>query len=165
MKTLIAVASKHGATAEMGQIIAQELESLGIETVLSEPAKVTSLAGTDCVVLGSGIYVARLLPAVTALAYRWSDWLLAHPVYLFGSGPLDASAEGASQLPYEARQLARLLGARSAKLFGGRLDISELRPTERALIRMSGAPPGDYRDLDSVRRWAREIGSDMLSGS
>ncbi|MDR1633571.1 MAG: flavodoxin domain-containing protein [Bifidobacteriaceae bacterium] len=163
MKALVVVASKHGSTLEMGRAIADVLGERGIEAVVLPPGKVTSLEGFDAVVLGSGVYSNKMLPTMTALAYRWGDQLTTRRVYLFCSGPLDASPQALVNLPLEARTLARQTGARSVRHFGGRVDSSELRPTERALMRMTGSRPGDYRDWPAVVAWAAEIADDALA--
>ncbi|MDR1442686.1 MAG: flavodoxin domain-containing protein [Bifidobacteriaceae bacterium] len=157
MKALITVASKHGATLELGRAMAEVLEERGLAVDLSPPEKVKSLGGYDLIILGSGVYANKMLPTMTALCYRWGDQLSARPVYLFCSGPLDAAPGQTALVPYEARDLARQVGAHSVKLFGGRMELSELRPAERALMRMSGAKAGDYRDWDEVLRWAGEV--------
>ena len=164
MKALITVASKHGSTVEMARAIAGEIDQRGIEAVLLAPEKITTLEGFDAVVVGSGIYSNKVLPAMAAFCYRWGEQLPTRPVYLFCSGPLDASAALAGQLPYEARHLGKRIGARSVKLFGGCMELSGLRPVERALMRMSGVKAGDYRDWDSVRRWAESVADDLLTG-
>jgi menaquinone-dependent protoporphyrinogen oxidase len=162
MKALITVASKHGSTLALGRAIADVLAARGIDTVLAPPEKVTSLEGFDAVVLGSGVYSNKMLPTMTALGYRWGDQLIGRLVYLFCSGPLDASPQALLNLPLEARALARQLGARSTRLFGGRMEFSELRPTERTLMRMTGSRPGDYRNWPDVLAWAEEIADDAL---
>ncbi|MDR3107906.1 MAG: flavodoxin domain-containing protein [Bifidobacteriaceae bacterium] len=160
MKALITVATKHGSTLEVGRAIAEVLRARGIDTTLLPPPAVATLEGFELVVLGSGVYSNKLLPTMTALGYRWGDQLSALPVHLFCSGPLDAAPAAVANLPHDARLLAKQLGSRSVKLFGGRLEPSELRATERALMRMSGARPGDYRDWAAVRDWAEQIAAD-----
>ncbi|MDR2374086.1 MAG: flavodoxin domain-containing protein [Bifidobacteriaceae bacterium] len=162
MKALIAVSSKHGSTLELARAIAAVLDERGISTTLLPSGKVTSLAGFDAVVLGSGIYANKMLPSMMALGYRWGDQLSGRPVYLFASGPLDASSLAEAPLPHDARRLARQTGARKTRLFGGRLRDAGLSTRERALMRMSGVAPGDYRDWDAVASWAAEVADDVL---
>jgi menaquinone-dependent protoporphyrinogen oxidase len=148
----------------LGRAIAEALVKRGIAVSFLRPEKVTSLEGLDAVVLGSAVYSNKMLPTMTALGYRWGDRLSALPVYLFCSGPLSANPQAVAQLPLDARILARHIGARSAKLFGGRLRMGELRPAERALMRMGGIPHGDYRDWGAALRWAGQIADDALGG-
>jgi menaquinone-dependent protoporphyrinogen oxidase len=42
-------------------------------------------------------------------------------------------------------------------VFGGYLDMKKITFIERALIRMVKAEPGEYRDLDAIAAWARDI--------
>ncbi|MDR1186803.1 MAG: flavodoxin domain-containing protein [Bifidobacteriaceae bacterium] len=163
MKALITVASKHGSTLELGRAIAAVLEERGIEVDLVAPQRVGSLAEYEAVILGSAVYANKMLPTMTALCYRWGDQLAGRLVYLFCSGPLGVKPREFDPLPHDARGLARQLGARSTRLFGGRVELGELKPTERALMRMIGAKPGDYRDPHEVRRWAKEVADDMTA--
>ncbi|MDR0594729.1 MAG: flavodoxin domain-containing protein [Bifidobacteriaceae bacterium] len=162
MKALITVATKHGSTLELGRAMAEVLRQRGIETTLLPPERVGSLDAYDVVVLGSGIYSNKMLPTMTAFGYRWGDQLTARLVYIFCSGPLDAAPAALANLPHDVRLLARQIGARSTKLLAGCMEPGQLRPTERALMRMSGARPGDYRDWESALGWARQIAADAL---
>ena len=59
MKVLIAVASKHGATFEIGQVIEASLTSSGLEVELQRIEEVSSLSPYDALVLGSGVYAGH----------------------------------------------------------------------------------------------------------
>ena len=39
--------------------------------------------------------------------------------------------------------------------------MADLGPAERALVRMLGVAPGDYRDLAEVQRWAASIAQEL----
>jgi menaquinone-dependent protoporphyrinogen oxidase len=162
MKALMTVASKHGSTLELGRAIAEVMTGRGIEIDFHPPERVRSLSAYEAVILGSGVYANKMLPTMTALCYRWGDQLAARLVYFFCAGPLDASERTLLLLPHDIRDLARQVGARAVKQFGGRMSLGELKSTERALMRMVGAKPGDYRDWDEALRWAGEISDDIL---
>ncbi|MDR2114555.1 MAG: flavodoxin domain-containing protein [Bifidobacteriaceae bacterium] len=161
MKALIAVASKHGSTLQLGRRIAEVLQVQSIATDLIAAEKVSSLRGYDLVVLGSAVYANKMMPAMTALAYRWRDQLPPRPTYLFCSGPLGSPDPSAVPLPREARDLVNSLAIRSARMFGGCLSFDRLRPPERAWARMFGTRSGDYRDWVEVEAWAASIADQM----
>ncbi|MDR0365914.1 MAG: flavodoxin domain-containing protein [Bifidobacteriaceae bacterium] len=165
MKALVAVASKHGATLEMGRHLGDALAECGVEATVCPADQVTSLRNFDFVVLGTAVYANKMLPQMTALCYRFSDHLAHRPVYLFCSGPVDAAHPETVPMPMDARDLVRRVGVRGAKTFGGRLSFDLLRPTERALMRMVGARAGDYRDWDTVEDWARWVAEDAASAT
>ena len=58
MKILVTVASKHGATGEIGEVLAGVLRDAGLEAETLRPQDVASLDGYDAVVWG-----ARSTPA------------------------------------------------------------------------------------------------------
>ncbi|MDR2253565.1 MAG: flavodoxin domain-containing protein [Bifidobacteriaceae bacterium] len=162
MKALIAVASRHGSTIELGRRLGAVLGERGLDVRVSPAEKVESLNGYSVVVLGSAVYASKMLPTMTALAYRWRDQLARRATYLFCSGPVDAPDPSAAPLPHDARQLVRISGIRDARMFGGAVFFDRLRPTERASMRMWGTNPGDYRDWDRVVEWGEQIADDVL---
>src|SRR5512143_2565052 len=88
MKVLVCAASRHGATSEIARAIADALAGEGIEAEVRRPEDVSTVAGYDGVVLGSGVYAGRWLGPVKELIERESGALAARPVWLFSSGPL-----------------------------------------------------------------------------
>jgi menaquinone-dependent protoporphyrinogen oxidase len=52
---------------------------------------------------------------------------------------------------------------RDHKIFVGKLDTAGLGLGERLITKVVGAPAGDFRDWDEIRRWAREIAADLTS--
>jgi menaquinone-dependent protoporphyrinogen oxidase len=165
MKALIAVASKHGSTMELGRRIADDLAQRGIDTTVLPAEQVTSVRQYDLVVLGTAVYANKMMPAMTAVMYRWSDQLVRRPTYLFCSGPLGSADPSAVPVPPDARDLARVSGIREIQMFGGQLAFEHLRPTERATMRMWGASPGDYRDWDAVDAWSERIADQASAGA
>ncbi|MDR2453092.1 MAG: flavodoxin domain-containing protein [Bifidobacteriaceae bacterium] len=163
MEALIAVASKHGSTMEMGRRIARNLRRRGIGAVVCPADRVTSLGGYEIVVLGTGVYANKMLPAMSALVYRWGDQLAGRATYLFCSGPLAVEDPSQVALPPDARTLVRVSGIAGARMFGGCMAWESLRSTERATMRMWGAAAGDYRDWDDVDRWSNMI-ADQAGG-
>jgi menaquinone-dependent protoporphyrinogen oxidase len=163
MKALIAVASKHGSTMELGRRIAKNLRLRGIEATVTAAEQVTSVRQYELVVLGTAVYANKMMPAMTAVLYHWSDQLAKRTTYLFCSGPLGGGSPDAVPAPPDARNMARVSAIRETKMFGGAMSFDRLRPTERATMRMWGAAPGDHRDWDAVDRWAQHIADEVLA--
>lgn len=63
MSVLITVASKHAATDEIGEAIADGLARRGVEAVLQPPESATDVATYEAVVIGSSVYAGHWLPA------------------------------------------------------------------------------------------------------
>jgi menaquinone-dependent protoporphyrinogen oxidase len=159
MKVLISVASKHGATTDIGDAIAAALEDHGLEVVLTEPDQVTSVDGFDAVIIGSGVYAGHWLAPAKRLIERAKGALLLRPVWLFSSGPL-----GDDRQPTDPVDVAPLVGtvrARGHRLFAGRLDRGDLNFGERAIVRVVKAPYGDFRDWPAIAEWAEEIAAEL----
>lgn len=158
MKTLVTVASRHGATGEIGEVIAGILRDAGLAVQSRPPAEVTSLDDFDAVILGSGVYAGRWIDDARRFAQRHHAELQAKPVWLFSSGPIgeplaptEESADGV--------RIAREVSARDHRTFAGRIDPDGLSWVERTITRMVKAPDGDFRDWEAVRAWADEIAS------
>lgn len=156
MKILVTVASRHGATREIGAVVARVLTAAGHDVEQHDPAEVTSVSGYDAVVLGSAVYTAHWLPDAREFAERCSAELEAVPVWLFSSG-LATQPSAAANSPHELQALRAHLGAIGHRSFAGRLDRSELSFAERAIIAGARAREGDHRDLVAVAAWATEI--------
>ena len=77
MQILVTVASRHGATAEIGSAIADALRADGHVVDELAPEDVVDVAAYDAVVLGSAVYTAHWLPAARDLAARLADGLRA----------------------------------------------------------------------------------------
>lgn len=160
MRILMVVGSRHGATREIGDVIAEVLTGAGHDVVLRDPDDFTGPGGGDAVVLGSAIYYGRFVPAVRELIERHAGALAATPLWLFWSGPLGdkgvprGSVEGMDELLDRLRP-------RGFREFEGRLDRGDLGMRERAVVSLVGAEQGDYRDFDEVREWAGQIAREL----
>lgn len=160
MRVLVTVASRHGGTAEIGAAVARVLRDAGHDVTQSEPDEVRQVGGYDAVVLGSSVYVGRLAAALRELVDRQAGQLAARPVWLFWSGPVGAPS-GAPREPDDVGTVARRVGAREVRCFGGRLQREELGLAERALVAMIDAEQGDFRDFDDVEEWAAGIAREL----
>lgn len=156
MKILIAVASKHGSTREIGAAIATELEDAGHAVDLIDVEEDTSAAGYDAFVVGSAVYVGKWLPAARAFVERHREQLSSHPVWFFSSGPLGDDPHPKED-PQDAAELLAAFGARDHQNFVGKLDRKRLGLGEKMIVRAVKAPYGDYRDWDAIRHWAGAI--------
>ena len=177
MTVLVAVASRHGATRELAEEIAETLrqalaslgEEAGVQVLFAE--NVYDVSPYDAFVLGSAVYNGRWLDAARNLVEWHHAELACSPVWLFSSGPaglrpdrvvdwrLDGgNCEGGN---FDVSEVARLSGAHQHRLFAGKLDCTRLSFAERAVAGALGFRDGDYRDWEGIRDWALAIASTL----
>lgn len=157
MKVLVTAASRHGATAEIAQRIAEVLSSATIEVDVCPPDQVGTVARYDGVILGSGIYAGRWLQPARKLVEREGGALATRPVWLFSSGPVGDPAKPAAE-PVEVAAIRKKTQAIDHRIFSGKLDRQQLGFGERAIVLAVHAAEGDFRPWDAVSEWASEIG-------
>jgi menaquinone-dependent protoporphyrinogen oxidase len=162
VRALVTVASRHDATREIAEAIADGLRRRGVDAEARPVDQVTSLDGFDAVVLGSAIYMGRWMKTARKFASEHAGELSLVPVWLFSSGPLGPPdhliPEGH---PADAEQLIALVGARGHRVFAGRLERGSLGFAERAAAKAVHAPEGDRRDWDAIDAFAGEIASEL----
>ena len=162
MKVLVSAASRHGATADIAKAIGETLEAAGLEVAVLPPDTVTSLAGFDAVVLGSGVYVGHWMEPAKALVERFGGELSSRPVWLFSSGPIGDPPKPEED-PVDLPELMEATGARGHRLFSGLVDKSRLGLGEKVILAAVRAPEGDYRPWDEIRAWADEIAAALTA--
>lgn len=157
MKVLVAVASRHDATRGIAEVIADELETSGLEVELRDADAVANIADYQAVVLGSAIYTGGWLAEARHLVDFNGPALRKVPVWLFSSGPIGTDDTKTLDDPPEVAELIKATQAREHRVFAGRLDKQNLGLAERSVSRVVQAPEGDFRDLGAVIEWARSI--------
>jgi menaquinone-dependent protoporphyrinogen oxidase len=157
MKVLIAVASRHGSTQEIGEMIATELRATGVLPDLRDADTVATIAGYDAAIIGSAVYVGQWMPPAKRFVVQHRDQLVTIPVWLFSSGPLGDDPWPPGE-PHGVADLVESIGAREHVVFTGKLDSYTLGFAERLVVKAVHAPTGDFRDKGAIRAWARAIG-------
>lgn len=164
MRVLVAAASKHGSTRDIGEAIATELQAMGLDADYHDIADVRSLAGYSALILGSAIYMGNWLEDARTFAETYADELQQLPVWLFSSGPLGADNAVSADASTRIQRVAEVLHAQEHRIFAGRLDPADLGFGEKLILKVVHAPTGDFREWDDITAWARSIG-EQLHGS
>ncbi|MDO8108531.1 flavodoxin domain-containing protein [Isoptericola sp. b441] len=162
MRVMVAVASRHGATREIGEAIADVLRGAGFDVDVTDPDDVEDVEPFDAVVLGSAVYVGRWAAGARAFVDRFAGRLAQRPVWLFSSGPVGDPPAPMGD-PEEIGPIMRRMGARGHKTFAGRLDRGGLALAERAVVALVQAEQGDFRAWPDVQDWASRIAEDLHS--
>ncbi len=159
---VVAAASRHGGTCEIADRLAATLTdalTAEWEVVRLDLSDLRTFDGADAVVLGSAIYFGHWMhSAARALTYVKDAALF--DLWLFSTGPIsDVESENAQIISADA--MVRSGQAIEHKVFGGRLDTSQLNWVERTAVKAVHALPGDHRDWDQVDEWARHIAEQL----
>lgn len=163
MKVLVAVASKHGATLEIGQVIEASIRSAGLDVELMRIEDVTSLHPYGAFVIGSGVYAGHWMRPAREFVEVHEGELKEKPVWLFSSGPVGDPPKPLEN-PAEVATCVKRLGARGHRLFPGRIEGSDLGISEKALVALVRAPDGDFRPWSEIATWSESIAAQLKEG-
>lgn len=164
MRVLIAVASKHGGTAEIAEWIGATLTESGVDAVVRAAEDVGGIDGFDAVVLGSGVYAGHWLESGRRLSAALTPLLVDRPVWLFSSGPVGDPPKPETG-PLGIDELMDAIGAREHRLFAGRIARDRLGFGERAVVTALRVADRDDRPRDEVVAWARSIAAELTKGA
>lgn len=158
MSVLVAVATKYGATLEIGEAVRDVLAGHGLEAVVARVDANPRVEDHEAVIVGSAVYAGRWLAAAREFVETNAVALTSVPVWLFSSGPVGDPPKPEED-PVDAAKVVELTGARGHEVFPGRLERAALGFPDRAIVAALRAPQGDFRDWEAVGRWAAEIAS------
>lgn len=154
-RVLVTHGSKYGSTAEMAEWVGDGLRAAGLLVDVVPARQVTFLDPYDAVVLGGALYAGRWHRDARRFARRFEADLRNRAVWLFSSGPLDASADLREIPPVPGvAKVLRATGARGHATFGGRLASDTRGIVARNLAKKFA---GDYRNEAAVRAWAHDV--------
>jgi len=160
---LVAFASKHGATAEIAEAVADQLREQGHGVDCVPAGAVDGLESYDAVVIGSAVYMKRWRPEARRLLKRHRKALAERPFWVFSSGPFGEKPDATWSEPPRVIELAEHLGVRDHVVFGGRLPLEPSNFMVRAMVRDCPADKRDLRDWDEIGAWAAAIGRELSS--
>lgn len=179
---LVAYVTHSGSTAEVAAAIGEELEGRGHQIDVLATSAVQDLSGYDAVVAGGLLYRSGWYPAMVAFLRKHQADLQSKPLSLFVTGLRFATTTDGEGMPcpvfvYEvpdtespqtlavslknALSIIEALAPRSLAYFRGKVDPAALRLPERLvmgiIMRIFRMQPGDYRNWDAIRAWARGL--------
>lgn len=162
---LIAYATRHGATAEIAEVIGEVLRDAGLPVDVRPAERAGDLRAYGAVVLGSAVYIGQWHRKATRFLKTNEAELAAKPVWLFSSGP---TGEGDPvdllqgwRLPAGLQPVADRIRPRDVAVFAGELDADRLNVLEKWMVRKVEAPLGDFRDWKAILSWARAIATGL----
>jgi menaquinone-dependent protoporphyrinogen oxidase len=178
MTTLVAYASRHGATRGIAERIGNVLACEGIEARVEPVEAVDRVDGYDAFVVGSAVYLGEWLGDATTFVRLHQDLLASRPVWLFSSGPVgpgrtDDKGRDVLELsrPRDFEEFADSIGPRDERVFFGAYD-PDAEPI--GVVERLGAvfarwvpdvrealPAGDFREWSEIDAWAQGIAREL----
>ena len=157
---LVTYGTTNGSTARIAETIAGVLRKEGV-TVETLPAQsVVSVAPYDAVVAGGALYAGRWQKHARRFLRRHRHALAERPLWLFSSGPLDASASERDIPPVPGVKKAMVgLDAREHVTFGGCLEEGAQGWVARMILR--NGKGGDFRDFAAIETWAAHVADEL----
>ena len=160
-RVLVAYASKHGATAEIAEAIADQLREAGHATDCMPTDQVKELERYDAAVVGSAVYMKRWRRDAHRLLKHERRALADRPLWIFSSGPCGENPDPSWAEPANVVRRAERLGARDHVVFNGRLPVEPGNFIERKMVEACPPEHRDLRDWDAIRRWATAIAAEL----
>ena len=159
-RVLVAYATKHGATREIAEAIADEIRAGGHEVDCAPAEQAGSVDAYDAVVLGSAVYMKRWRRPARRLLARNRDALAGRPLWVFSSGPCGTDPDPSWSEPPKIVDEVEHLGAKDHVVFGGRLPVELSSFIEKAMVKNTPPEQRDLRDWDEIRSWAARIAAE-----
>jgi menaquinone-dependent protoporphyrinogen oxidase len=160
-KTLVAYASKHGATREIAEKISEHFSNKGIQNSLVPVEEVESLSQFENIILGSAVYIGQWQKTAVKFLKGYQEILASKNVWLFSTGP---TGEGNPvelmkgwKFPEGLQPIADKIKPIDVAVFHGALDESKLNTFEKMTIKIVKAPIGDFRNWKKIEDWALEM--------
>ena len=133
MPVLVAYASKHGATQQIAERIAQTLTAAGQQARMCPVTAAGDLADCSAFVVGSAVYMGHWQKEAVEFVQRNRAVLADHPVWLFSSGPLGTEPTDAqgrdlkvTAEPKDITGFTEAIHPREHRVFFGVLDPARL---------------------------------------
>jgi menaquinone-dependent protoporphyrinogen oxidase len=164
VRVLIAVASKHGSTREIGEAIGCTLAELGVENDVRRVDDLAEVDGYDAFVVGSAVYFGRWIEPARRFAEAFADELRDRPTWLFSSGPIGEPPHPPVADAVDIADIVAMTQPREHRLFSGSVDRTVLGFAERALLSAVRGAEGDFRDWADVASWSASIARELQGG-
>ncbi|MDN3027823.1 flavodoxin domain-containing protein [Streptomyces sp. S.PB5] len=162
-KVLVAYGTTNGSTARIAEAVAAVLRKEGVTAEALPAGAVARVTPYDAVVLGGALYAGRWHKDARRFVRRHGDELARLPLWLFSSGPLDASASERDIPPVPGvKKAVTRLDAREHVTFGGCLEDGAKGWVAGMILR--NGKGGDFRDFGRIEDWARHIADELVAG-
>jgi menaquinone-dependent protoporphyrinogen oxidase len=162
-RILVTYATRAGSTVEVAAAIGEALSGNGITVDVRPIKEKPSVQGYQAVVIGSAIRMGNWLPEAVNFVKDKRAQLSRIPTAFFTVHMLNRGEDEASRLARQAYTAAarQVLTPVDEAFFSGKMDYSRLsfldRTIAKAVEKQAGSLPGDFRDWEKIRSWARNL--------
>ncbi|MGC0400490.1 menaquinone-dependent protoporphyrinogen oxidase [Streptomyces sp. SAI-126] len=157
---LVAYGTTNGSTAQIAEAVAKVLRKNGLTVDVLPAQAVASVASYEAVVIGGGVYAGRWQKHARRFLRHHSRALAGRPLWMFSSGPLDASASERDIPPVPGvKKAMAALDAREHVTFGGCLEEGAKGWIARMILR--NGKGGDFRDFTAIETWAAHVADEL----
>jgi len=160
-KILVTYASKYGSTGGVADVIGKELCSKDVAADVALVKNAGNVSSYQGVVIGSAIYMGKLMSEAIDFVEENKDFLRQVPVAYFLvcmtlSQPTEENR--AKVLSYMNPILKAVPEIRPVGIgtFAGALDYNNLSWLTKKIMKSKGSPEGDFRDWNAIRTWTQE---------
>jgi len=163
-RILVAYASKCGATAGVAQAITERLCAQGLSVDLLRARNVKEIGTYSTVILGSAVYMGRLLDEAVDFARTYLAAQSDLPLALFDVclAAKEPSPEKVQESLGYLEPLHEYFTPVAVAAFAGRIDLDSLPFLYRIFAQADESgifSPGDYRDWDAIAHWCDSLPS------
>ncbi|GGL16488.1 flavodoxin domain-containing protein [Streptomyces flaveus] len=158
---LVAYGTTNGSTAQIAEAVAAVLRKEGLTSEALSAGSVARVTPYDAVVVGGALYAGRWHKDARRFVRRHHRELAARPVWLFSSGPLDASASERDIPPVPGvKKAVDRLDARGHVTFGGCLEEGAKGWVARMILK--NGKGGDFRNFPEIEAWATRVAEELV---
>jgi menaquinone-dependent protoporphyrinogen oxidase len=166
-RILIAYASRCGSTGGVADAIGKSLCETGASVDVRLVGNMNDLSPYQAVIVGSAIRMGRWLPEAVAFVKKHQDTLGRLPVAYFAVCMTmrdDTLEKRRKVLAYldPVRKQTPQINPLDIGLFAGAVDYQKLSLAYRLILKMVGAPEGDFRNWAGIRTWAAGVRPALL---
>ncbi|NMC54464.1 MAG: hypothetical protein GYA48_12600 [Chloroflexi bacterium] len=158
-RILIAYATKAGTAAGIATHIGELFANQGLPVDVLPVEQVTDLSAYATVIVGSGIYIGKIIPKAMDFIEKNQSALQNKVFHLFVAcmtlrEDTDENRKVVSDYLIPAREVVK---PQSEGLFAGMINLSHLNLLEKLMVSSMQVPEGDYRNWPQIEAWAQAI--------
>ncbi|WP_298666094.1 flavodoxin domain-containing protein [uncultured Methanofollis sp.] len=158
-RILVTYATKHETTQEIADAIVATLREEGLDADALPAGRVASVADYDAVVIGSPLYMGKILKEAKQFVDHFADALQEKPVAAFAVGMSckDLTDENRRKVESAMGPITGRIPIRGEMgMFAGRMNPSYI-PVLGFFMHYDEAKTEDARDWGAIRAWAGRL--------